>query len=105
MRYDDPDNDYGRQKRGQQVLLSALQKVGKSKNIIQINNLLSITKGNVQTDLPLNDLRTLYKNYHNALNKSEDDHLQGKMQQLMDLAFKLLQKAKCRDYQIKYDSL
>lgn len=31
MRYDDPDNDYGRQKRGQRVLLSALTKVNKSK--------------------------------------------------------------------------
>lgn len=93
MRYDDPDNDYGRQKRGQQVLLSALQKVGKSKNIIQINNLLSITKGNVQTDLPLDDLRILYKNYHSALNKSEDDHLQGKNATIDGLSFQIAPKS------------
>ena len=64
MRYDDPDNDYGRQKRGQQVLLSALTKVNKSKNIMQMNSLLDTAKDNVRTDLPLDDLMTLYKNYH-----------------------------------------
>lgn len=89
MRYDDPENDYGRQKRGQQVLLSALQKVGKSKNIIQVNKLLETTKGNVQTDLPLNNLLRLYKNYHSALNNSENDHLQGKNATIDGLSFQI----------------
>lgn len=75
MRYDDPDNDYGRQKRGQQVLLSALTKVNKSKNIMQMNSLLDTAKDNVRTDLPLDDLMTLYKNYHGALSNTQSDHL------------------------------
>lgn len=75
MRYDDPDNDYSRQKRGQQVLLSALTKVNKSKNIMQMNSLLDTAKDNVRTDLPLDDLMTLYKNYHGALSNTQSDHL------------------------------
>lgn len=75
MGYDDPDNDYGRKKRGQQVLLSALTKVNKSKNIMQMNSLLDTAKDNVRTDLPLDDLMTLYKNYHGALSNTQSDHL------------------------------
>ena len=89
MRYDDPDNDYGRQKRGQQVLLSALTKVNKSKNIMQMNSLLDTAKDNVRTDLPLDDLMTLYKNYHGALADTQSGHLQGKNATIDDFSFQI----------------
>lgn len=84
MRYDDPDNDYSRQKRGQQVLLSALTKVNKSKNIIQMNSLLDTAKDNVRTDL-----MTLYKNYHGALSNTQSDHLQGKNATIDNFSFQI----------------
>lgn len=89
MRYDDPDNDYGRKKRGQQVLLSALTKVNKSKNIMQMNSLLDTAKDNVRTDLPLDDLMTLYKNYHGALSNTQSDHLQGKNATIDNFSFQI----------------
>ena len=89
MRYDDPDNDYSRQKRGQQVLLGALTKVNKSKNIMQMNSLLDTAKDNVRTDLPLDDLMTLYKNYHGALSNTQSDHLQGKNATIDNFSFRI----------------
>lgn len=45
---------------------------------MQMNSLLDTAKDNVRTDLPLDDLMTLYKNYHGALSNTQSDHLQGK---------------------------
>lgn len=42
---------------------------------MQMNSLLDTAKDNVRTDLPLDDLMTLYKNYHGALSNTQSDHL------------------------------
>lgn len=78
MRYDDPDNDYGRQKRGQQILLSAITKFKKHGNLVMANQILEAVKDDVRTDIPLDDFTTLYKNYFPAIKSSENDGLRGK---------------------------
>lgn len=78
MRYDDPDNDYGRQRRGQQVLLSAMAKFKKKGNLVAAEKMLVAVKDGVRTDIPLANFRILYKNYSSSLNSFENLQLRGK---------------------------
>lgn len=78
MRYDDPDNDYGRQKRGQQILLSAINKFKQHGNLVMANQILEAVKDDVRTDVPLDNFTLLYKNYFSAMKSSENDVLRGK---------------------------
>lgn len=56
---------------------------------MQMNSLLDTAKDNVRTDLPLDDLMTLYKNYHGALSNTQSDHLQGKNATIDNFSFQI----------------
>lgn len=78
MRYQDPNNDYGRQKRGQQVLVSAIKKFRDKGNVLVANKILLAVKDGVSTDVPLDNLADLYKNYAQAMNSTQQEQLIGK---------------------------
>lgn len=78
MRYDDPNNDYGRQKRGQQVIESAITTFKKKGSLADANQIMEAISDGVRTNLPVNNITTLYLNYHTAMNHVHKDHLQGK---------------------------
>ena len=82
MRYDDPNNDYGRQKRGQQVLQSVISSFKQRGSLKAANEIITAAKDGVRTDLPLNHLSSLYINYHSAMGHTSKDHLQGKDAQI-----------------------
>lgn len=78
MRYDDPNNDYGRQKRQQQVMESVIHKFKKSGSISAVNKILEAVKDGVKTDLPMDSISVLYGNYRRAMNNVKTYHFQGK---------------------------
>ena len=78
MRYDDPNNDYGRQKRQQQVMISVIHKLKTSGSVGAVNKLLDAVKDGVKTDVPIDNVATLYANYHLAMNHVKTYHFQGK---------------------------
>lgn len=78
MRYDDPNNDYGRQKRGQQIISSAINSFKRHGSVSAANKIILATKDGVRTDMPINNIVPLYLNYHTAMNKTNRTHLQGK---------------------------
>ncbi|MCQ2569915.1 MAG: LCP family protein [Limosilactobacillus sp.] len=78
MRYEDPNNDYGRQKRQQQVIQSIVNKFKQHGSINMINQLLDATEDGVKTDLPLSGVSAIYTNYKPTMEHLEKYHLQGK---------------------------
>lgn len=78
MRYQDPDNDYGRQRRGQQVLLSVIRNFREKGNLLSAKKILMAVKDGVRTDVPLDDLHVLYGNYAQAMNFTQQEQLIGK---------------------------
>lgn len=78
MRYDDPNNDYGRQERGQQVLQSAMVSFKQHGSITAANQIMTAVRDGVRTDLPVNQVERLYLSYHAALTNTDHTHLQGK---------------------------
>lgn len=89
MCYDDPNNDYGRQKRGQQVIQSVISSFKQRGSVKAANEIVAAAKDGVRTDLPLNNVTTIYLNYHSAMNKTVKDHLQGKDAQIDGTDFQI----------------
>jgi LCP family protein required for cell wall assembly len=76
MRYDDPQGDYGRQKRQRQVL-SALLKKDESATTLLSSSFISSLSKQVQTDLTFADLTSLAKNYLAATKNLKTDYTHG----------------------------
>lgn len=78
MRYDDPNNDYGRQKRQQQVMVSVIHNLKSSGSVGAVNKILDAVKDGVKTNVPIDNVATLYANYHVAMNNVKTYHFHGK---------------------------
>lgn len=76
MRYDDPQNDYGRQTRQRQVLMAILSKSGSISALLNKDFIQSISS-QTQTDLTFNNLVSLAQNYRGALKNVSETHAQG----------------------------
>lgn len=89
MRYQDPNNDYGRQKRQQQILSSVITKFKKSGSISSANKIMDAVGDGVKTNIPIDDIATLYGNYHNAMNNVTTYHFQGQDAMIDGAAFQI----------------
>lgn len=76
MRYDDPNNDYGRQTRQRSVLMALVKKSGSISTLLNQSFLDSLSS-QVQTDLSFDNLTELAKNYRFADKTVKETHLQG----------------------------
>lgn len=81
MRYDDPNNDYGRQTRQRQVLMALAKKSGSISTLLNQTFLNSLSS-QVQTDLTFSNLISLGQNYRSADKKVKETHLQGSGKEL-----------------------
>ena len=89
MRYDDPNNDYGRQKRQQQILRNVIQKFKTSGSIGAANKILDAVGDGVKTNIPIDDIATLYGNYHGAMNNVKTHHFQGQDATIEGVSFQI----------------
>ena len=89
MRYDDPNNDYGRQKRQQQILRNVIQKFKTSGSIGAANKILDAVGDGVKTNIPIDDIATLYGNYHGAMDNVKTYHFQGQNATIDDVSFQI----------------
>lgn len=77
MRYDDPEGDYGRQKRQRVVLEALFDKLISLDSITNYKKILDVMGDNAQTDLSWDMIVTMLKKYTPALDRMETDQLQG----------------------------
>lgn len=66
MRYDDPEGDYGRQKRQKQIISAIINKALSISSITRFQDLLKSIESNMQTDLTYDDMLTIVSNYKDA---------------------------------------
>lgn len=71
MRKSDPDGDFGRQNRQRAVLVGLAQQLKSAETIKKFDNLLIVMKHNMQTNIPMDQLNTLRKNYLTTIEKTE----------------------------------
>lgn len=89
MRYDDPNNDYGRQKRQQQILQNVIEKFKTSGSISAANKILDAVGDGVKTNIPIDDIATLYGNYHGAMSNVKTYHFQGQNATIEGVSFQI----------------
>lgn len=89
MRYDDPNNDYGRQKRQQQILRNVIQKFKTSGSIGAANKILDAVGDGVKTNIPIDNIATLYGNYHGAMDNVKTYHFQGQNATIDGVSFQI----------------
>ena len=89
MRYDDPNNDYGRQKRQQQILRNVIQKFKASGSISAANKILDAVGDGVKTNIPIDDIAILYGNYHGAMDNVKTYHFQGQNAMIDGVSFQI----------------
>ncbi|AMB99561.1 hypothetical protein AWM75_05920 [Aerococcus urinaehominis] len=56
MRYEDPEGDYGRNRRQREILLGILRKYARVSSLTDIRPLLDVVTDNVRTDMTLNEM-------------------------------------------------
>lgn len=89
MRYSDPNNDYGRQKRQQQIIESVIQKFKASGSIGTANKMIDAVKDGVKTNITIDDIATLYGNYHAAMKSVTTYHFQGQDATIDGVSFQI----------------
>lgn len=77
MRYEDPLGDYGRQERQREVTIELMNELKSIKNVFRYQELLDVIGENGQTDMTLNQMVLLLKNYQQALDNIESVQMQG----------------------------
>ncbi|WP_242440469.1 LCP family protein [Pediococcus damnosus] len=89
MRYDDPDGDYGRQKRQRQIILAIAKKALSISSVTRFQSILNSVKKNMKTNLTFNDMLALRFNYKNASHHIKSTTLKGDSQTINGLSYQV----------------
>ncbi|MGM8140314.1 LCP family glycopolymer transferase [Enterococcus italicus] len=77
MRYDDPEGDYGRQRRQREVVTAIAKKVLSLDGVTQYKALLDAMEDNVLTDLTFNQMKQIALDYRDAFKTIDTQQLKG----------------------------
>lgn len=78
MRYQDPEGDYGRQKRQREVIQAIISKIISLDGLTNYSEILEAVSNNIQTDIPLNSSNMMnLLGYKSSLNNIEQFQLEG----------------------------
>lgn len=77
MRQQDPQGDYGRQRRQREVVQAIISELASVESIFNYRNVLSVMGNNLTTNMSFDDMVTVFSNYHIAANNTNQDQLTG----------------------------
>ncbi|WP_461214369.1 LCP family glycopolymer transferase [Lacticaseibacillus sp. GG6-2] len=87
MRHEDPQGDYGRQKRQQQVIKAILKKAISLDSLSNFTQLLNTVSSNIQTNLTFSDMTGIFTNYRGAASNVKTGTLQGQSANVYSSAY------------------
>lgn len=82
MRKKDPRGDLGRNERQRKVVIAAIDEVASFSSITKVGSILDIVGGNVKTDLDMDRMKSLFKNYRGTRNNIKTIEVKGDGQTL-----------------------
>lgn len=77
MRKQDPQGDYGRQKRQREIIESSINKVASFSTIMNYAEILTTLENNMSTNLTFTDMKDIFESYRDAANTIKEDQLSG----------------------------
>ncbi|KRM55257.1 LCP family glycopolymer transferase [Lacticaseibacillus sharpeae] len=93
MRYDDPDGDYGRQRRQQLVISAIIAKVKDHPTQVLSGKFLNAVSDNLRTDISLSSIKDLALKYKSAAGAINMDQMRGKGKQINGSDFEVQPKS------------
>lgn len=93
MRYDDPENDYGRQKRQREVIFSIVKSVISLNTVTKLQGILDAISTNVKTNLTFNNLVGILTNYSGDVKTMKNDYLHGTPAYIGDASYQVMKTA------------
>ena len=89
MRDDDPQGDYGRQKRQKQILTAIIKKAMSASSLTKYNKTINAIQGSLKTDLSYDDLMLIESYYKDAGKHVSSRVLQGNSETLSGLSYQV----------------
>ena len=89
MRYDDPQGDYGRQKRQREVITKLVQKLATADSLTNFSKIANNLSSNVKTNLSFQALKSILANYSDCTSSSDSDYLHGYSTYVNDAAYQI----------------
>ncbi|WP_309297203.1 LCP family glycopolymer transferase [Lapidilactobacillus luobeiensis] len=77
MRYDDPENDYGRQKRQRQIITAIIKSTASTGTLANFQKVLKAITSNMKTNLTFDDMVQIFLNYRSASESISSDYIHG----------------------------
>ena len=77
MRKQDPEGDYGRQKRQRQVVMAIVDEVASIESILNYRSVLSVLDQNMATNMTFDEMVTIFTNYRDASGNTRQEQLSG----------------------------
>ncbi|KAB7707388.1 LytR family transcriptional regulator [Bacillus aerolatus] len=77
MRYEDPQGDFGRQARQRQVIQGIIDKGASAQSVRKYNGMLGVVEKNVQTNLSIDEMMAIQKNYAPARHNIKQEEVEG----------------------------
>lgn len=96
MRDDDPQGDYGRQKRQKQILTAIIKKAMSASSLTKYNKTINAIQGSLKTDLSYDDLMMIESYYKNSGKHVSSQVLQGNSETLSGLSYQVATAAEKR---------
>lgn len=87
MRYDDPEGDYGRQKRQRQVIEAIVKKAATFSTITNYKDVLGTMENNLQTNLAFEDMVDIFSKYRSATSNIEQIQLEGRGVMMNEISY------------------
>ncbi|MEG0385444.1 LCP family protein [Solibacillus cecembensis] len=75
MRYDDPEGDFGRQNRQKQIIQGVMQNSLHVNTIVNYKSILKTLENHVETNVMLDEMLAMRKNYSNSFKNIEQHYL------------------------------
>ncbi|MGX4763863.1 LCP family glycopolymer transferase [Holzapfeliella sp. JNUCC 72] len=77
MRYEDPEGDYGRQKRQRQVIEAILKNAISFNSLQNFQSILNSVSQNIRTNVTFDDMVSIFMHYRSSASQIESDYLHG----------------------------
>ncbi|WP_223701270.1 polyisoprenyl-teichoic acid--peptidoglycan teichoic acid transferase TagU [Sutcliffiella deserti] len=77
MRYEDPDNDFGRQKRQRAIIQGVIDKGASVSSITKFDDILDVLGNNVRTNLTFDEMVDIQSNYKDARHSLDQHQIKG----------------------------
>lgn len=90
MRYDDPNGDYGRQVRQQEVISAIGDKALTFTGVTKYKQVLKAIEDNMKTDLEPNEMFKIAKDYHNSFTTIDQETLHGNGEMIDGVSYQVI---------------